>query len=503
MDNKRIINKTKVELSNEEIENEKKYHKSRIMFAFVNNKLEFAIDDERDHQHWLSDVFSIDPTEFETLIRGYIKDFTILLYKSSSFLPLNDEEITVKLKNSLFNLASINSVEGVYTVYTGVKIGKIGEVWPPIKELYSFVVKHKYQIVRKKDNLNKFIAQFDGNTGFYFRTGILDANNKDTNVEPFMTEYPELIDVGIMGKCVCADKCNVDCYQKASLHGTNMSLSNYKKIIDESNGKTFQVALGGKGDPDTHENFEEILKYSADNNVVPNFTTSGICLTKRNAELCAQYCGAVAVSEHFSDYTDKAVKLLLDAGVKTNIHYVLSNKTIDKAIEILRYDKPYREGINALIFLLYKPIGLGTEDNVLKYTDNKVKEFFEAFDNRKTPFKIGFDSCSCSGIVNYSKTAQMVSVDYCEGGRFSMYISADMVAMPCSFANQDTSWYYKLDDKHTIKDAWDSDIFNKFRNILNNQCQGCIKKEYCGGGCPFIPNICLCEEKSKGNIHTI
>ena len=40
---------------------------------------------------------------------------------------------------------------------------------------------------------------FNPNTGFYMRTGILDENGKDTGKDPFMTEFPELIDVGIMG----------------------------------------------------------------------------------------------------------------------------------------------------------------------------------------------------------------------------------------------------------------------------------------------------------------
>ena len=30
-----------------------------------------------------------------------------------------------------------------------------------------------------------------------------DENGKDTNIDPFMASYPELLDIGIMQTCVC------------------------------------------------------------------------------------------------------------------------------------------------------------------------------------------------------------------------------------------------------------------------------------------------------------
>lgn len=121
-----------------------------------------------------------------------------------------------------------------------------------------------------------------------------------------------------------------------------------------------------RGDVDTHENFEEILKATREHGIIPNFTTSGIAMTKEKAEICKKYCGAIAVSEHFASYTNEAIDMLLDAGVKTNIHYVLSTKTIDDAIQKLRTNS-FKMGINAVVFLLYKPIGLGKMENILTY----------------------------------------------------------------------------------------------------------------------------------------
>lgn len=187
------------------------------------------------------------------------------------------------------------------------------------------------------DKKNRFIEIFNPDTGFYMRSGVIDENGKDTNVDPFMRCFPSLIDIGIMERCACANKCNVDCYQKAiDRTGNNMSLSDYETILKQCKGKVLQVALGGAGDVDTHENFEEILKLTREYDIVPNFTTSGIAMTHEKATICKKYCGAIAVSEHNADYTDAALEMLLNAGVKTNIHYVLSAKTIDNAIYKLK-----------------------------------------------------------------------------------------------------------------------------------------------------------------------
>ena len=67
-----------------------------------------------------------------------------------------------------------------------------------------------------------------------------------------------------------------------------------------------------------------------ENGLVPNFTTSGYGLTPELAAVCRKYCGAVAVSWYRSTYTHNAVRMLLDAGVKTNIHYVLGQTALMK-----------------------------------------------------------------------------------------------------------------------------------------------------------------------------
>lgn len=349
-------------------------------------------------------------------------------------------------------------------------------------------------MIRKYDKKNRYISMFNPDTGFYMRSGILDEHGKDTGVDPFMSSFPELIDVGIMQTCVCAKQCNVDCYQKAiDRTGENMSVENFKRILEECKGKCFQFALGGAGDVDTHENFEEILSLCREYDIVPNFTTSGIAMTKEKAEICKEYCGAVAVSEHFAPYTDRAIDMLLEAGVKTNIHYVLSSRTIQDATAKLMLDG-FKDGINAVVFLLYKPVGLGRIENVINVNDPRVIDFFRAVDNFNGKHKIGFDSCTVPALINFTEKINPDSFDTCEGGRWSMYITSDMKALPCSFDNQDMKWAYDISND-TIQHAWDSEVFEDFRNHFRNSCPNCERRKECMGGCPIRNEIVLCNRK--------
>ena len=257
-------------------------------------------------------------------------------------------------------------------------------------------------------------------------------------------------------------------------------------------------AMGGAGDVDTHENFEDLLKICKKYNIVPNFTTSGIMMTKEKAELCKKYCGAVAVSEHHAQYTKRAVNLLLNAGVKTNIHYVLSNNSIDEAITRIE-NNDFPKGINAVIFLLYKPVGLGTRAKVLHTDDPRVKRFFEAIENVDHNFKIGFDSCTVPALINYTTKVNPDSFDTCEGGRWSMYITSDMKALPCSFDNQGMKWSYDISND-TIENAWNSDIFENFRNYFRYSCPNCKRRRECMGGCPITREIVLCDKTEKDEV---
>ena len=270
-----------------------------------------------------------------------------------------------------------------------------------------------------------------------------------------------------------------------------MALADYVRLIDEIKGDVCQVALGGRGDPNLHKDFEEILRYTRTNGVVPNYTTSGLGLTEGQVRISKEYCGAVAVSWHNADYTRRAVEMLAGHGVITNIHYVLSNSSIERAKELLGGVA----GVNSIVFLLHKPIGAGSLSEVLRADDPRVAEFFGDVDGALgRGMSIGFDSCCVPGIINLAQTVDARSIEACEAGRFSMYVSADMRAFPCSFGQHLGGIDLR---KSSVADAWNSDLFDGVGERLRGACPSCVDRADCLGGCWVAPGITLCERMER------
>lgn len=357
------------------------------------------------------------------------------------------------------------------------------------------------RIRREKD----FISCFDEKKGRYIRTGII-KDGKDIGIDPFMASFPELLDIGIMGHCKHGQKglclqAGIECYQDGlRKRNANMTLEDFESIAKQCKRQTYQFALGGRGDPDQHESFKEILEICQQTGITPNFTTSGLGLTREISKLCSKYCGAVAVSWYRSEYTQNAINLLLKEGVKTNIHYVLSRNSIKEAVERLE-SCTFPEGINAIVFLLHKPVGLGRRESMITMENKDFQKLIHLVTLGKTKYKIGFDSCTVPALINNLNVVDIDSLDTCEGARWSAYISSDMKMMPCSFDNEKMRWAVDL-RSHTILEAWNSKEFENFREYFRTACPDCVNREQCKGGCPISPEIVLCKKKQyvKGDF---
>jgi len=314
----------------------------------------------------------------------------------------------------------------------------------------------------------KYAIVFNPKTGEEVLTGI--NGHKD----PFFLEYPSMLDIGIMGHC--DNHCEF-CYQ-GDKYEENMSLEGFKLIIDQSKDYVNQVALGGRGDPNQHEHFEEILKYCVKNNIVPNYTTSGIRLSDKQIEISKDYCGAVAISMLNKVHTYNSLVRLMNAGVKTNIHYVLTKNNAEHAIRLIHGDDMYRtnfklSSINAIIFLLFKPAGRGKELDWSPTLD-QLKEFAESIKKPNVKFKIGMDSCLINKVAQIRKLTPLEELyaDTCEGARMSCYITPDERLVPCSFGDHDK---YGIDiSKGNLQEVWKTgESFITFREVLSNKKACC------------------------------
>lgn len=307
---------------------------------------------------------------------------------------------------------------------------------------------------------------------FNTRTGLEILTGINGNSDPFILQLPSLLDIGIMG--TCKHKC-VFCYQ-GHVDRPNMKLDDFKSIIDEVSYHVNQVALGGRGDPNHHENFKEIVEYCRVKNVVPNYTTSGIDLTDEQIEV-SKLCGAVAVSEYSKDFTYKTLDKLINAGIKTNIHQIFSNKSFEKCTNIVLGNIPDEwkfnyEKLNAIIFLLFKPHGSGIN---LKWQPSvhQLKTFSKYIFDPHSTFKVGMDSCLINHVLKYGSPTeeQKMTIDTCEAARMSAYITPDMKFMPCSFADEN-KWSVKIENGLTP--IWNNgEPFKKFREALEKNRDVC------------------------------
>ena len=205
------------------------------------------------------------------------------------------------------------------------------------------------------------------------RTGILDENGKDTGVDPFMSSFPHLIDVGIMGHCIHGESglckaAGVQCYQSGySVKKPDMTVADFESIAKQCKHITNQLALGGRGDPSQHKQFESILQICRENDLVPNYTTSGFGMTDGQVSLTKEYCGAVAVSWYRSKYTMDAIR---------------------RFVKVERLSgKGFADGINAVIFLMHKPVGQGERANMISPDDPLLNEFCKLVNEQESAFQ--------------------------------------------------------------------------------------------------------------------
>ena len=221
-------------------------------------------------------------------------------------------------------------------------------------------------------------------------------------------------------------------------------------------------------------------------------------MTDREISLMKTYCGACAISfysrldsnNETNKETIEAIERLVDSKCITNIHFVLSKKTIEEAIIRLE-NNLFPKGINAIIFILYKSAGFGSENKILNLNNIYFQKFLNIINENKFAYQIGFDTCCTPAILKSCSNIPKESLDFCEAARFSMYIDAEMNAYPCSFDCTAKNWAVSLKNT-TIKEVWNSKVFSTFREKYYNSSAEESCKINCGGKCALdlCQNIC-------------
>ncbi|MFL6439838.1 MAG: radical SAM/SPASM domain-containing protein [Terriglobales bacterium] len=350
------------------------------------------------------------------------------------------------------------------------------------------MVKGKAAFIVKRFARQHYTAVFNPNSGFFAR---IEDTGHD---EPFWAEHgPELLDIAITNWC---DRGCFFCYRKSNESGAHICLSDYEEIIRQAQTlHVFQVALGG-GNPNQHPDFVDILRLTRMKyGIVPNYTTNGRGLTSAVVEATRQYCGAVAVSAYPPyEETTEAVERLSSNGITTNIHFILTSKSVDTAIEWLNHPPQFVETSNAIVFLNYKPVGRFADEKLLLNKSSRLEEFFKLATESSHRFKIGFDTCTITGLARFG-SAPEISLEGCDAGRFSLFVSEKMEVYPCSFMVE--AGYSGIPLKNSsLAEIWrNHPAFSSIRTKhAAPGCSDCKTPRQCLSGCPLFPQMNLCSQ---------
>jgi len=138
-------------------------------------------------------------------------------------------------------------------------------------------------------------------------------------------DYPEFYDVKITS--ACNGGCPY-CYQSSNSDGEHYAdvPEKVRRLFGgmTENQRPFQVAIGG-GEPTLHPQFDEICKTFSELGIDPNYTTNGTSMTDAVMETTMRYVNGVAVSCHEHLPWRDGVRTLLDAGIYTNLHIIISD----------------------------------------------------------------------------------------------------------------------------------------------------------------------------------
>ena len=329
----------------------------------------------------------------------------------------------------------------------------------------------KYKILRHPE----YNFSFRKSDGLFLRWGKTKEDDGNPNIST-----PEILDIEISTICEGVGKPCKFCYKSNTPNGTYMSFEIFKKIFKKLPPTINQLACG-IGDIDGNPDMWKIFEYCRENGVIPNVTINGARMTPDLFDKLSSTMGAVSVSLYDKELTYNAVSELTKRGLKqTNIHALLHHGSFDLMMQTLKdiqMDQRLKN-IGAIIFMSLKCKG-NAKNGFKQLNQEKFNDIVKySLDNN---IKIGFDSCgsvkfltSIKNNPNYKLMEQ--SVEKCESGVFSSYISCSGHYFPCSFCEGIKNWEDGIDVINCndfLKDVWNNPRTIEFRKKLlscNRDC---------------------------------
>ncbi|MGD9109316.1 MAG: radical SAM protein [Phycisphaerales bacterium] len=307
---------------------------------------------------------------------------------------------------------------------------------------------------------------------------------------------PTEVHFSITEKCsVRCQHCYVDAGERTPGELDVESLRRALDILAEM--KVFHIAFAG-GDAMERPELLELAQYARSKGIVPNFTVSGFNMNPEVAQKMRVF-GQVNVSvdgvgekygalrpQRMFKVADKAVDLLVEAGVPTGINCLVSRGTFDGIEELFKYAKAKKA--NHMSFLRFKPTGRAKRFyEKEKMTHQQKIGFMPMLKELSAKYKLNIKAdCSFMPMICYHnpplESFETVTSYGCEAGNVLMGMKSNGQVTACSFLN-DAPDISIFDLQSALQNG---NCFEKIRNWPQNAvepCKSCKYLNICKGGC--------------------
>lgn len=344
-----------------------------------------------------------------------------------------------------------------------------------MKDLVLVESSEKYGYEVWESSLYKYFTSKKAHYIFNKETGKMISWGENIKDDPREFSAPNILDVEI--STICKHGCQF-CYKSNLPKGHNMSLEEFKHIVDILPKSVTQIAFGSGYLGIENPAVFDMMDYARSKGIIPNITVG--YLSNDTANNFAKRVGAIAISKYESkDKCYDSVKKMTDRGVyQTNIHFMICEETYEDALQTIRdaSEDSRLEKLNAIVFLSLKTKGRG-EYGFTQLSQNKFNNLCRLA--QELNVGIGFDSCSSlKAFIAYNgdeTIAQMI--EPCESGIISFYISSYGKGYPCSFAegykSKDINWEEGVDvlscnsSEEFLDNVWNNLRVVEFKNLLH------------------------------------
>jgi radical SAM protein with 4Fe4S-binding SPASM domain len=261
----------------------------------------------------------------------------------------------------------------------------------------------------------------------------------------------------------------------------------------------FHIALGG-GEALMRPDLFEIAVHTRKLGMVPNLTISGALLTRElagrmtafgqvNASIdgVGECCGVFRGREQF-EAADRAIDLLIEAGVPTGINCVVGRRNYDGIPHLFRYAK--EKGVNEIEFLRFKPSGRGVSAYLRErttYEQNVGLLPMLARESEKQAICAKIDCSFVPMLCHHDplrEALEAMATYGCEAGNVLLGIRSDGTVSGCSFLRGRGLAVFELRDK------WLHDEhLQRLRSWTQDAPEPCCFCDYldiCKGGCHAV-----------------